>query len=144
MKKKGKVIITKPTKSSTVVFTRGSRNKADKDGGDIIFRRNLPTFQVRLKELEARASIKNFKALKYETWTDDEQKKIEDLVMDKMGKWKYSLDQLISQIPNVVMEKIKPRWEFFHANYQGHLWENPEVAYIEHIRCRGKRVTKEE
>lgn len=36
---------------------------------------------------------------------------MEDLIISKMGKWKYSLDQLGQQIPNVVMEKIKPRWE---------------------------------
>ena len=31
--------------------------------------------------------------------------------MSKMGKWKYSLDQLVQQIPNELMEKVKPRWE---------------------------------
>ena len=44
LKKKGKVIITKPTKSSTIVFTRGSQKKFDKEGGDIIFSRPPPTF----------------------------------------------------------------------------------------------------
>ena len=93
MKKKGKVIITKPTK--TVVFTRrASRKKVDKEGGDIIFRKPPSTFQERLKELELGASITNFKALKYETRTEEEQKKIEDLVISKMGKWKYSPDQI--------------------------------------------------
>ena len=60
--------------------------------------------------------------------------------MDNMGKWKYSPNQLISQIPNALMEKIKPR---FHVNYQGHIWENSETAYTEHIKCRGKRVIEE-
>ena len=32
--------------------------------------------------------------------------------MEKMGKWKYSPDQLTLQIPSVLMDKIKPRWEF--------------------------------
>ena len=41
MKKKGKVIITKP---STVVFTRRSRKKVDKEGGDVIFNWPPPTF----------------------------------------------------------------------------------------------------
>ena len=36
---------------------------------------------------------------------------MEDLFMDKIVKKKYSLDQLTSQIPNVLKEKIKPRWE---------------------------------
>lgn len=31
--------------------------------------------------------------------------------MDKMGKWKYSLDQLASQAPTVLLDKIKVRWE---------------------------------
>ena len=106
------MIITKPSKPSTVVFSRRSRKKVDKEGGDIIFSRPPPTFQDRLKELEARVGTKNFKALKYAIRSDEEKKQIEDLVMDKMGKWKYSPDQLISQIPNILMEKIKPRWEF--------------------------------
>ena len=59
LKKKGKVIITKPTKPSTVVFTeRPSRKKVDKEGGDIIFRKPPPTFQDRLKELQDGARIK--------------------------------------------------------------------------------------
>ena len=28
-----------------------------------------------------------------------------------MGKWKYSLDQLVQQIHNALMEKIQARWE---------------------------------
>ena len=96
MKKKGKVIITKLAKSSTIVFTRRSRKKTDKEGGYIIFRKPPPTFQDRLKELYDGASIIFFKALKYETRTEEEHKKIEDLVMDKMGKWKYSPNQLTS------------------------------------------------
>ena len=31
--------------------------------------------------------------------------------MDKMGQWKYSPNQLASQIPSVLLEKIKVRWE---------------------------------
>ena len=41
-----------------------------------------------MKELESKARIKNFKALKYEIRTNEEKKKIEDLVIDKMRKWK--------------------------------------------------------
>ena len=90
LKKKGKVIITKPSKPSTTVFTRRSRKKANKEGGDIIFSKLPPNFQDRLKELQARVGITNFKELKYEIRIDEEKKKIEDLVMDTMGKWKYS------------------------------------------------------
>ena len=111
-RKRGKIIITKPFKTSTAMVTRRSRKKDDKEGGDIIFRKPSPTFQDKLKELEAGASIKNFKALKCENRIDDDHKKIEDMVMDKMVTWKNSPDQLTSQFPNVLMEKIKSRWEF--------------------------------
>ena len=42
------------------------------------------------------ACVQDFKALKYETRSPTEQKEVEDLVMDKMGQWKYSPDQLAS------------------------------------------------
>jgi hypothetical protein len=51
IRKKGKVIITKPTKSSNVVFTRRtsrSRKKlklGEKDAEEIIFKKPPPTFQ---------------------------------------------------------------------------------------------------
>ena len=51
LKKKGKVIITKPSKPSTTIFTKRSRKKADKEGGDIIFRKPPPMFQYRLKDM---------------------------------------------------------------------------------------------
>ena len=51
-----------------------------------------PTFEQRLKSLEEGAGITNFKALKFETRTDVKKMKIEELVLNKMGKWKYSLD----------------------------------------------------
>ena len=53
----------------------------------------------------------NFKALKYETRTPDEQKEIEDLVMEKMGIWKYSPTHMQSQIPKDLYNKIKVRWD---------------------------------
>lgn len=67
-----------------------SRKKVGKEGGDIIFRKPPPTFKERLKDLESGASIMNFKALKYETRNEEEKNKIEDLVISKMGKCKYS------------------------------------------------------
>jgi len=94
------------------MFTRRSRKKSNEEGGDIIFSRPPPTFQDRLKELEEEVGIIKFKALKYEIRIDEEKKQIEDLAIDKMGRWKYSPDQLTSQIPNVLMEKIKPIREF--------------------------------
>lgn len=32
-------------------------------------------------------------------------------MMSKLGKWKYSLDQLPQQIPKDLLQEIKPRWE---------------------------------
>ena len=72
LKKKGKVIITKPSKPSTIMFTRRLRKKSDKGGVDIIFIKPPPTFQDKLKELEDGTSIEKFKALKYETRTNEE------------------------------------------------------------------------
>lgn len=69
-----------------------------------------------MKELESGSSITNFKALKYESKTAEEQKQIEDTLISKMGKWKYSPDQLTQQIPNALMDKIKPRWEHAMKN----------------------------
>ena len=40
--------------------------------------------------------------------TIEEKKKVEGMVMSKIGKRKYSLDQNAWQIPNELMEKIKP------------------------------------
>ena len=74
MKKKGKVIITKLAKPSVVVFNRRSRKKVDREGGDIIFNEPLSTFQDRLKELQEGVGITNFKELKYDTITKEEQK----------------------------------------------------------------------
>lgn len=58
-----KVIITKPAKSSTTVFTRRSQKKRS----DIVFNKPPPSFQDKLKKLQEGARIKNFKSLKYET-----------------------------------------------------------------------------
>ena len=59
--------------------------------------------------LRVGAHVHNFKALKYETRTLVEHKEVEDLVMDKMGQWKYSPDWMASQIPIVLLKKIKER-----------------------------------
>ena len=89
-KKKGKVIITKPQKQPTAVFTR--RTRKGKNESEPVFVWSAPTFEERMKQLKDGDGICNFKALKYETRTPDEQKIIEDLVMEKMGIWKYSPD----------------------------------------------------
>ena len=56
----------------------------------MIFKRSPPTFEERLKEMESGAGMANFNALKYETRTIEKKKKIEDMIISKMGKWKYS------------------------------------------------------
>ena len=58
------------------------------------------------------ADICNFKALKYETQTRDEQKRIEGLVIEKMGVWKYSPAQMKPQVHPDLYDKIKIRWDF--------------------------------
>lgn len=108
LKKKGKMIITKLAKSSIVVFTRRSWKK----GSDIVFNKPPPTFQEKLKKLEERARITNFKSLKYEIRIEVEKNQVEVLVLRKMGKWKYSPDHIASQVSNELLEKIKQRWDF--------------------------------
>ena len=55
--------------------------------------------------------MENFKSLRYKTRNVDEKKKVEDMIMSKLGKWKYSSNQILQQIPNDLMQEIKPRWE---------------------------------
>ena len=109
-KKKGKVIIIKPQKKPTAVFTQRTR-KGKKDS-EPVFVRSAPIFEERMKQLKTRVGICNFKALKYEIRTTDEQKKIEDLVMEKMGIWEYSPTQMQPQIHADLYVKIKARWDF--------------------------------
>ena len=112
VKKKGQVIITKPTKSSTIVFTRRTSRKKLKLGEgseDVIFKRSPPTFQEKLKEIIYGVGMINFRSLKYETRNVEERQQVDDMVISKIGKWKYSPNQLAQHIPNELMEKIKPR-----------------------------------
>ncbi|GLJ12451.1 hypothetical protein SUGI_0191030 [Cryptomeria japonica] len=106
-KKKGKVVITKP-KPKTAVFTRKTR-KGQKES-EILFRRPPPTFEEKLKQLEQGSGMSNFKALRYENRSDAEKMQIEELLLNKMGKWKYTPDDISSQIPNELLVRIRPRW----------------------------------
>ena len=108
-RKKGKVFITKPQKQPTAVFTRKTRK--GKKESEPVFVRSAPTFEERMKQLKEGAGICNFKALKYETRTPEEQKRIEDLVIEKMGVWKYSPAQIKPQIHSDLYEKIIVRWD---------------------------------
>ncbi|GLJ36661.1 hypothetical protein SUGI_0737540 [Cryptomeria japonica] len=106
-KKKGKVVITKP-KPRTAVFTRRTR-KGQKES-EVVFRRPPPTFKEKLKQLEQGSGMSNFKALKYESRSDAEKMQIEEILLNKMGKWKYTPDDISSQIPNELLVRIRPRW----------------------------------
>ncbi|GLJ43221.1 hypothetical protein SUGI_0897380 [Cryptomeria japonica] len=106
-KKKGKVVITKP-KLKTAVFTRRTR-KGQKES-EVVFRKPPPTFEEKLKQLEQGSGMSNFKALKYERRSDAEKMQIEELLLNKMGKWKYTPDDISSQIPNELLVRIRPRW----------------------------------
>ena len=69
-KKKGKVIITKPQKKPTAMFTQ--RTRKGKKESEPVFIRSRPTFEDRMKKLRVGAGICNFKALKYEIRTPAE------------------------------------------------------------------------
>ena len=87
--KKGKVIITKPSKSSTVVFTRRTSRKKLKLGeevGDVIFKWPPPTFQERLKEIVSGDGIIFFRSLNYEIKNVEEKHQVENTVITKLGK----------------------------------------------------------
>ena len=49
--------------------------------------------------------------MKYETRTPTEKKEIEDLIMEKLGTWKFSSDQFSQQVPTVLLVKIKVGWD---------------------------------
>ncbi|GLJ20075.1 hypothetical protein SUGI_0364220 [Cryptomeria japonica] len=106
-KKKGKVVITKP-KLKTAVFTR--RNRKGQKESEVVIRKPPPTFEEKLKQLEQGSGMSNFKALKYESRSDAEKIQIEEFLLNKMGKWKYTPDDISSQIPNELLVRIRPRW----------------------------------
>lgn len=72
LKKKGKVIITNPPKSSTAVFIRRSKRK----GSDNVLSKPPLMFQEILKLIAEGDGIKKFKSLKYETRTKDKKKQV--------------------------------------------------------------------
>ena len=61
--------------------------------------------------MEEGVGITNFKSLKYQTGIEARKKQIEELVLTKMGKWKYSPDQIAPQNPNDLLERLKPIWD---------------------------------
>ena len=57
--------------------------------------------------MEEGVGVVNFKILKYDLRTIEKKKKIEDMVMSKKGKWKYSPKQFINQVPKSLMKIIQ-------------------------------------
>lgn len=53
--------------------------------------------------MEEGSGMENFKFIKHEIRNEDEERKIEVVVMTKLGKWKYFADELAQQIPNELM-----------------------------------------
>ena len=62
--------------------------------------------------MEEGAGAMSFKILKLDIRTLEEKKQIEDMVMSKMGKWKYSPDQFADQILESLLKILKQRWDF--------------------------------
>ena len=50
-----------------------------------------------------------FKFLKYETRNGGEKRQIEDTLVTKLGKWKYSPNDIVQKIPDELMQAMKPR-----------------------------------
>lgn len=65
VKKKGRVIITKP-QQPTIVFSRRTRRGKK----EIISSKPPLTFEERLKQMDEGLGMSNFKSLKFETRTD--------------------------------------------------------------------------
>jgi hypothetical protein len=84
VKKKGRVIITKPQVQQTAVFTR--RTRKGKKESEVVLNKSPLTFEERLKQMDAGADMENSKALKFETRTDAEKMQVEELILNKMGK----------------------------------------------------------
>lgn len=61
VKKKGRVIITKPHKQPIVVFTRRTRRGKK----EVVFSKPPLTFEETLKKIEVGTGMQNFKALKF-------------------------------------------------------------------------------
>ena len=66
---------------------------------DVIFKRPLATFQQKQKEIDFGAGVENFKSLRCEIRNEEEKEQVEDMVVFKLGKWKYSQTILHSGFP---------------------------------------------
>ena len=60
--------------------------------------------------------MSNFKSLKFETRTNAEKMQIEEMVLSKMGKWKYSPDQIAPHITSELLTRIQLRWDVVVKN----------------------------
>ena len=91
---------------------RTSRKKLGKEEEEVILKKPPPTLQERLKTMEEGVDMVNFKVLKYDSRIVEEKKIIEDMVMAKMGKWKYSPEQFGQDAPKSLMRIVQKRWNF--------------------------------
>ena len=102
LKKKDKVTITKP-----IIFSqRTSGKKSGREEEQVFLKKPPPTLQERLNSMEEGVGVVNFKTLKYDLRTTEEKKKIKDMVLPKMGKWKYSPEQFTQQVLESLMKII--------------------------------------
>ena len=83
---------------------------------NIIFKGSVPTLQEILNKMEEGNSMACFKFLKYETRNDEEKRNIEDTLMTKLDKWKYSLDELAQNFFYKLTKEINHRWESAKKN----------------------------
>lgn len=68
----------------------------EEDENQIILLKSPPTLQERLKKIGEGFGMNSFKSLRYETRNPEEKKQIEDVLVSKLGKWKYSQDDISS------------------------------------------------
>lgn len=49
-----------------------------------------------------------FRSLKYDTRSTKENKQIEEVLVAKIAKWKYSLSELTTQVPDAILKAVTP------------------------------------
>ena len=54
--------------------------------------------------------MEDFRYMKYETKSKDEQKKIEDAMVEKMEKWKYDPNELKWKYPYALLKFVPHHW----------------------------------
>ena len=62
--------------------------------------------------MEEGVGMVNFKVLKYDSRIVEEKKQIEDMVMAKMGKWKYTPEQFGQDVLESLINIVQQRRNF--------------------------------